>query len=312
MKKLGKLKKVDPRSVWQHEAHDFTPWLRDNIDLLAEAVGLELDLVEAESAVGGYAVDLYAKDLNSGRWVIIENQLEQTDHGHLGQLMAYAAGKEAGVIIWISPQFRDEHRQTLNWLNEITDETVLFFGIEVEVLQVGDSLPAPNFNLVAQPSEWLKALSRPALSPRQQAYQAFFSQLLGKVKARHPNLTSATKVYPQSWFNFPVGRVGFAIASAFGQSNLFRVELYIDTGDKAKNKAAFDALYKDREAVEASIGHPVVWQRLDDRRASRIYCGTEGSIDDDPQHLEELQEWALDLVWAFRKVFRPRVQKLKV
>jgi len=312
MQNLGKLQRVDPRVVWKHEAHDFTPWLRNNIEFLAEAVGLELDLVEAESAVGSYAVDLYAKDLNTGRWVIIENQLEQTDHSHLGQLMAYAAGKEAGVIIWISPHFRDEHRQTLNWLNEITDETVLFFGIELELLQVGDSLPAPNFKLVAQPSEWRKVVSRPMLSPRQQAYEAFFSQLLDKVKVKHPNLTRASKAYPQNWFSFPVGRSGFSISATFAQDNSFRVVLYIDVGDKAKNKVAFDALYDDREAVEAGIGQATVWERLDDKQASRIYCGIAGSINDDPAHLRELQDWAVGLVWTFRNVFRPRVQKLKL
>lgn len=312
MEKLGKLKRVDPRSVWQHEARDFTPWLQDNIDILAETVGLDLDLVETESLVGGYAVDLYAKDLSTGRWVIIENQLEQTDHSHMGQLMAYAAGKEAGVIIWISPKFRDEHRQALDWLNEITDETVSFFGIELELLQVDDSLPAPHLKLVVQPNEWRKSISRPPVSSRQQKYEVFFSELLDRVKAQHPNLTRATKAYPQNWFAYPVGRSGFSISTTFAQGNVFRVELYIDMGDQVKNKAAFDALHKDREAIESGIDKPVVWERLDDRQASRIYCSSNGSIDDDPSRLEELQDWASALVWTLHKVFRPRVQKLKL
>lgn len=312
MEKLGKLKRVDPRSVWQHEARDFTPWLQDNIDILAETVGLDLDLVETESLVGGYAVDLYAKDLSTGRWVIIENQLEQTDHSHMGQLMAYAAGKEAGVIIWISPKFRDEHRQALDWLNEITDETVSFFGIELELLQVDDSLLAPHFKLVVQPNEWRKSISRPPVSSRQQKYEVFFSELLDRVKAQHPNLTRATKAYPQNWFTYPVGRSGFSIATTFAQGNVFRVELYIYMGDQVKNKAAFDALHKDREAIESGIDKPVVWERLDDRQASRIYCSTNGSIDDDPSRLEELQDWASALVWTLHQVFRPRVQKLKL
>jgi hypothetical protein len=313
MPKLGRLKRIENlRSIWEHEGHSFTPWLRDNIELLAEAVGLELDLVESESPVGDYAVDLYAKDLNTGRWVIIENQLEQTDHNHLGQLMAYAAGKEAGVIIWISPQFRDEHRQALDWLNEITDETASFFGIELELLQVDDSVPAPHFKLVAQPNEWRKTISRPTASPRQRAYEVFFSELLDKVRTKHSNLTRASKGYPQNWFTFPIGRSGFSISTTFAQNNSFRVELYIDVGDKAKNKAAFDALYKEREVIEAGIDHPIVWERMDDKQASRIYCGMNGSIGDDPARLRELQDWAVDLVWAFRKVLRPRVQKIKL
>jgi hypothetical protein len=312
MEKLGELKRVDIRSVWEHEARDFTPWLRDHIELLAKAVGLDLDLVEAESPVGDYAVDLYAKDLNTGRWVIIENQLEQTDHNHMGQLMAYAAGKEAGVVVWVSPKFRDEHRQTLDWLNEITDDSVSFFGIEVEVFQIDSSRRAPHLNVVAQPSEWRRVVAGPAVSRRQLAYQAFFSDLLEKVKAQHPNLTSARKAYPQSWFSYPVGRSGFGIGTVFTRDKLFRVELYIDIGDQAKNKAAFDELYKDREHIEAKIGQPLVWERLDERRASRVSCGVAGTIDDELEHLEELQDWAVDLVATFRKVFRPRVQKLKM
>ena len=312
MPKLGKLAKEDPRSVWKHEARDFTPWLKKNMDLLAEVVGLELDLVESEAPVGGYAVDLYAKDLNTGRWVIVENQLEQTDHSHMGQLMAYAAGKEAGVVVCISPQFRDEHRQTLDWLNEVTDESVSFFGIELELLRIGVSDPAPNFRLVAQPNEWRKISKRPAVTSRQQAYETFFMELLDKVKAQYPDLTKARKAYPQSWFTYPVGRSGFAIAVAFGQGNQFRVELYIDTGDRATNKAAFDALESEREAIEAQAGESMVWQRLDEKQASRIYCGTDGSIDDNLARLQELQDWAVDRVAKFRQVFRPRLQKLKL
>lgn len=312
MQELGRLQRVDPRTVWKHEAHDFTPWLREHIDLLAETVGLEFDLVETESAVGNYAVDLYAKDMNTGRWVIIENQLEQTDHSHLGQLMAYAAGKEAGVIIWISTDVRDEHRQTLDWLNEITDETISFFGIELELLRVDNSAPAPHFKLVAQPNEWRKNIGRPPVSSRMQAYEAFFEELLDKVKEKHPSLTRATRAYPQNWFNYPVGRSGFSIAASFAQDKTFHIELYIDMGDRAKNKTAYDALLQQQEEIESRIGQPVVWERLEDKQASRLYCKTAGSIEDDPTHLEELQEWALGLIGTFHKVFRSRVQRLEL
>ena len=312
MQELGTLKRVDPRSVWEHEAHDFTPWLRENIELLAEAVGLELDLVETESPVGGYAVDLYAKDLNTGRWVIIENQLEQTDHVHLGQLMTYGAGKEAGVVIWISPKFRDEHREALNWLNEITDESVSFFGIELQVLRIGDSLPAPNLRLVVQPSDWRGIVGPSALTPLQRAYLAFFTGWLDKVKAEHPHLTTATKAEPQNWFRFSGGRSGFPMGAAFARGGIFRVDLIINTGNKVKNKAAFDTLHEDREKIEEGIGQPLVWARLDDIQASSIHCGREGRITDDATHLEELRDWAVELVWRFHEVFRPRVQELEL
>lgn len=311
MPQLGSLKRVDPRTVWVREDREFTPWLRKNIGLLAEAIGLDLDLVTTESPVGSYAVDLYAKDLNTGRWVIIENQLEKTDHNHLGQLMAYAAGKEAGVVVWISPEFRDEHRQTLDWLNEVTTEAVAFFGIELELLQVDDSLPAPNFRLVAQPNDWGRQPPT-ALTPKQRKYEAFFNELLTKVKTALPDLTTAKRAYPQNWFNFPIGRSGFTLTANFALNSQFRIEIYIDTGDQAKNKAAFDALQEDKHRFEALIGQPLVWQRLDDKRASRIYCGTNGSIKDDQAHLEQLQDWAVDMLGKFRSAFRPQVQKLKL
>ena len=134
--------------------------------------------------------------------------------------------------------------------------------------------------------------------------------LLDKVKSEHPDLTQARKAYPQSWFTYPVGRSGFSISTAFVQGALFRVELTISTGDQGKNKAAFDALYQDREAIETEVKQSIVWERLDERQASRLYCCTNGSISDDPARLEELLDWAVDLVGTFHRVFRPRVQKV--
>jgi hypothetical protein len=311
MPKLGRLGTVDPRTVWKHEARDFTPWLRKNIELLSEKLGLELDLVEQESEVGEYAVDLYAKEMGTGKWVIIENQLTQTDHTHLGQLMAYAAGKDAGVVIWISPDFRDEHRHAIDWLNELSGEKTHFFAIELEVLQIDDSLPAANLKLVAQPLIGIPPPPRD-LTELQRAYLGFFTDLLEQVKDEYPGLTRARKAYPQNWYGFPIGRSGFSISVAFSQEDQFRVELYMDTGNKARNKAAYDALHQNREAIEDEIGEEVVWQRLDERQACRVFTGIEGRIDEGRSRLDEMLRWGVQMVGKYNSVFRPLVEQLEL
>ena len=145
---LGKLEHVDPRTVWPHEAHDFTPWLLANADRLAEALGIDLELEAAEHAVGGYALDLVGRDITNDAVLIVENQLAVTDHSHLGQVLTYAAGTAASTIVWIATAFREEHRQALDWLNENTGDNAHFFGIELQVVTIGDSAPAPLFNVV--------------------------------------------------------------------------------------------------------------------------------------------------------------------
>ena len=158
---LGKLERIDARTVWKYEAHNFTPWLQEHVGLLAEALGIEIESVEREVGVGDFNVDLVGRVVGGDRPIIIENQLARTDHSHLGQLLTYAAGKEAAYIVWVTPQFHDEHRRALDWLNEVTCEGVSFFGIEIELLRIVDSagnvsLPAPHFKLVAQPNDWQK------------------------------------------------------------------------------------------------------------------------------------------------------------
>jgi hypothetical protein len=144
VKELGQLSKIDPREVWKSEPSDFTPWLAENIEYLADVLGLEMEITQREAAVGDFSVDLVARDLGRDRVVIIENQLESTDHTHLGQIITYAAGLDAGVVIWVSRQFREEHRQALDWLNRVHDGHTEFFGVIVELLKVDDSKPALN------------------------------------------------------------------------------------------------------------------------------------------------------------------------
>lgn len=159
---LGRLAPVAPRDVWAHEAHDFTPWLLANQDVLGEALGMDLELVTAEHPVGGFSLDLLGRDLATGETVIVENQLEVTDHLHLGQIITYAGGTDPTNIVWIATGFRDEHRAALDWLNTHTDENTRFFGVEIHVVRIGSSEPAPLLRVVTQPNDWGKQVKRRA------------------------------------------------------------------------------------------------------------------------------------------------------
>ncbi len=309
--KLGKLVKVDPRQVWANEARDFTPWLQRNIDRLSEVLGLDLELVESEVEVGDFSADLLAKHPASGRVVVIENQLGPTDHDHLGKLLTYAAGTNAGVAVWVSTEFREEHKQVLEWLNSVSSEDQLFFAVQVEVLKVDDSPPAVNFVVAVKPSNWIKQQrsgKRP--SKTAQAYQDFFTKLLHKVKRQYPGFTAARIAFPQNWFSFPAGRSGYTFLVGFTRGSRFKVELAIDTPDQQANKDAFDALLVERDVIEQEIGLQLSWERLDDRRMSRIAIYTNGNIRYPADQLEQLQDWAVDMLGRFDKAFRHRITAL--
>jgi len=312
---LGKLTRIDARSVWRHEALDFTPWIRANIDTLSEAIGMELELPEAEVPVGDFSCDVVAQEVGTGHRVIIENQLEPTDHSHLGQLLTYAAGLNARGIVWIAPQYRPEHRQAIDWFNANTGEDLVFFGVEVELLQIGDSPYAPHFKVVALPNDWQKAVKARAEtqpSDRGLAYLQFFTDLIALYKQRFPSQRTANKAGPHNWFNIAsAGRSGFTFGVVFGRGGLLRVELYIDTPDGIENKAAFDHLLAQREAIEREIGETLSWQRLDTARASRIAAQRAGqATDPDPRRTEHL-EWCATMVNQFRLAFSDRIKQLQ-
>jgi hypothetical protein len=309
MTQLGKLKRVNLRTIWPNEAHHFTPWLAGNIDALGEALGLDLELTGREAGVGEFSLDLLAIDLGTNDVVIIENQFGSTDHGHLGQLLTYAAGFDAGAIIWVAENFRDEHREALDWINQRTDSETRVFGVVIEALQIDDSLPAYQFRPVVFPNEWTKE-RRSSVSPpssRALKYREFFQRMIDVLREEH-RFTNARVGQPQNWYSFSSGFRGFLYGASFAQGDRMRVELYIDTGDGETNEVFFDWMYESRAELEAQFGEEIEWERLDNRRASRIAIYKPGSIESESDSLDELNEWAINRLLKFKEVMSPRLQ----
>lgn len=313
MADLGTLVRQDPRQVWPSEASHFTPWLADHLDRLSEILGMELELVQRESGAGDFSIDILAHDLGQKRNVVIENQLETTDHGHLGQAITYAASADAGVVVWVCREFRDEHRAALDWLNRGLSATTEFYGVVVEVLQIDDSRPAVNFRVVAAPAGRSLRRAGPVeageASERGLLYQGFFQRLLDELRDKH-KFTNARAGQPQNWYSFRSGVSGFSYSAAFKKGNRLGVELYIDFGDENQNLAALRALREDAAEIEKSIGERLSWEELEDRRACRVALYREGSIRDPQDTVDEYLDWTIEKLLAFRTVFGPRIRKI--
>jgi hypothetical protein len=307
--RLGTLKRITPRKLWPTESGAFTPWLAQHLDILGQVLGMDLELVGMEGGVGAFAVDIIARDLGTGHTIVIENQFSSTDHDHLGKLLTYAAGLDAYAVIWIAEKIREEHRQTLEWLNQRTSSDTVFFGVVVELLQIDNSQPAVNFDPVVFPNEWQKSkrTSPPGTSLRGEAYRAFFQPLLDELREKH-RFTRARAAQATNWYSFASGFQGITYGLVFRQTNQVCVELYIDVGDETRNKGIFHAIQQDRDRVEAEVGAPLQWERLDNRRASRVASYRKGSIEDSDAELAAIRGWAVPLLLRFKKVFDPRIK----
>lgn len=307
---LGRLEPVGAREVWGHEAHDFTPWLLLNGDRLGEALGIELELRAAEHPVGGYSLDLIGHDITNDAVLMVENQLEQTDHTHLGQVLTYAAGTGAATIVWIATSFRDEHRQALNWLNEQTSEDTHFFGVQVSVVRIGDSAPAPLFDVVAKPNDWQKrvrAVTRAeGVSERAERYRSFWSLFLERMAAEHPEWGRRTTPQPANWMGFRSPFSGSQIVPSFAAGRRLRHELYIDSGDADANTRLFNALMEHRAEIEADYGRRLEFEPIEGKKACRIADYREDCTID----LED--QWPTYLDWFFDAGERLRTALSKV
>jgi hypothetical protein len=311
---LGRLELVPLRTAWPSEAQNFTPWLAEDTNLahLGEALGLQLELEAVEKQVGPFAADILAKEMGGERWVLIENQIEPTDHRHLGQLLTYAAGLDARTIIWISEGFREEHRAAIDFLNRATTEEFAFFGVEVELYRIGESALAPSFSVVAKPNNWskraqaAKQVAEGELSEAQRLSREFWTAMIAQAATQYPALGGRTP-YKTSWQSAERLRSAsdlYAEANAsFTAAGQLRVEIYI--GGKLAKKA-FHLLLQNREAIESAFGASLTWEELPKGQDARVAYYMPGI-----QKRESRADWPNQQAWLLAHwrrladVFRP-------
>ena len=268
---VGKLERVNLRAVWANEAANFTTWLERHLDMLAEHIGIDLSALEREKSVGSFSADIYAEGPN-GDTVVIENQLEKTDHDHLGKLVTYLSNLEAKTAIWITSNPRSEHATAINWLNEITPLDVSFFMIKVEAYKIGNSEPAPLFTTICGPSPEAKIVGKQKqeLAGRYLKRLDFWTKLLEKAKSK-TNLHSNISPSKDNWIMAGAGKSGLGWLYSIVMGDAF-VELFIDRGADRKEETdeIYEKLLNNREEIEKIFGEHLIWDQVEGRRVCRI------------------------------------------
>lgn len=309
---LGVLTEVtDLRSVWPNEASDFTPWLAKpaNLKLLSDAVGLDLTADETESGVGDFSVDILATEMGSGARVVIENQLEDTNHDHLGKLITYASGKDASIIIWVVKRAREEHKSAIAWLNAHTDDGAVFFLCEVKLYRIGDSKPAVMFDVVERPNDWAREQKQASqavsetMNERKEWWQAFNDYAYED--AAFKKQFNKRKPSTDHWMSLYIG------------SSLCHIELLQQRRDGQlgvelripDSKQLYAHLLEHKEEIEEATGESLTWMELPDQKASRILAFHDidyASIEERPDQFQ----WAMRVALGFKKSVVPLVKKI--
>ena len=302
--KLGKLQEVDIRTVWPHEQYDFSKWLaeEENIRELGDALNLSLTDVETEKFVGNYRCDILCKDELTGKMVLIENQLEPTNHDHLGKIITYASGLDAAVVVWIVSSARDEHASAIEWLNKHTDDEISFFLLEVHAYKIGDSDPAPQFNIIEQPNDFVKTVKTVAknneLKESQKQRLEFWTQFNDVVESKGKPFNKR-KATTDHWYNVAIGSSEANISiDLVNKEHKIRVSLWIND-----NKDLYDSLSLRKDEIEQLLGFDLEWNRLDSKKASYICTYIKGLDFKKQDNYPQLMEQIIDLVLKMRKVF---------
>ena len=310
MMPIARLEPVSLRDVWPHEASDFTVWLGDNLDVLGELLGIELSLVEREVGVGPFWADLLLQD-SDGNPVIVENQLERTDHDHLGKLITYMSNLGAKVAVWITSAPCPEHETAVHWLNESLPADTALYLVQLEAFRIGDSDPAPRLSIVAGPSPQAKEIGsqKKELAERQVLRRQFWTELLERGKGSgHPH----TRVGPgiDSWINAGSGVAGLTYNYVI-LMNAARVELQIDRGDAETNKHIFDQLQAARGRIEAAVGAPLEWDYREGRRSCYLRYSVPGGGLRDREQWPTIQQRMIDAMVRLERALRPEIRRLK-
>ena len=305
--KLGKLKEIDIRKVWAHEQYDFSKWLasESNIQELGEVLGLSLTDVETEKFVGSYRCDILCKDEITGKTVLVENQLEPTNHDHLGKIITYASGLDASVIVWIVAEARSEHASAIQWLNQHTDEDVAFFLLEIHAFVIGDSLPAPKFNIIEKPNDFAKTVKSVAASGEQSQTKAQYLEFWTQFNEILEQRGKPFKQRPAP--------ADYAYRVPLGSSH-YRIDIELQKRRKlidtclwiTDSKELFDAAYAHKDEIETALGFSLKWFRLDNaKKASVISAYIPGFDFENKDNYSELMNEAIDKTVAMRDTIIP-------
>lgn len=301
---LGRLKEVDIRELWAHEQYNFSNWLakEENIELLNETVGLTLTDIDKEVYVGSYRCDLVAVDETTDVKIIIENQLDSTDHDHLGKIITYASGLDANVIIWIVKEAREEHKSAIEWLNNNMAKEISFFLLEIKAYRIGDSLPAPMFKVVEKPNDFIKSnksVKDGDLSKTQAERLNFWTEF-NRVVTENGKPFNARKATTDHWYDVAIGTSDAHISiTLVNKDGTIGVELYV-----RDCKDLFDNLYEHKEEIENKLGFNMHWERLDDKKASRIKSYIPGLNFNKQGNYPELMNLVIERVVLMRNVFK--------
>ena len=305
---IGKLKEVDIRNLWKHEQYDFSEWLsqEENINILNDILGLTLVDVSKEAYVGSYRCDLFAVDESTGTKVIIENQLEPSNHDHLGKIITYASGLDAEVIVWIVKTAKEEHRSAIEWLNNNTNSRINFFLIELKAYTIEDSIPAPFFNVIEKPNDFIKNTKinnssdnlNKSQSERLEFWNRFNEILIDKGKPF--NVRKATTDH---WYSVAIGTSAAHVdITLVNKESKIGVELYI-----SDDKELYDKLFEKKNLIEDELGLKLDWQRLDNSKASRIKYYINGLDFDNHSNYDELINKTIDLTVVMRDIFKKHI-----
>ena len=315
MRELGRLERVDLREVWASEASDFTPWLagEENIAILGDVIGLDLEVEAQEKEVGPFRADILCRDTSSDSWVLIENQLERTDHTHLGQLLTYASGLSAVTVVWVAQRFTDEHRAVLDWLNEVTDATINFFGLEIELWRIGSSDVAPKFNIVSKPNDWTRVVHGTArrikeegLTETKQAQLEYWTRF-HEVLLERGSGVRGTKPLPQHWNDFSLGRSGLKLMT-FVDTRGHRIGVALFCTEE-KAKPHFYLLRERKAEVEERLDG-LEWNETPKLKSSNVTLQRHGVYPLAREDWPEQHAWLAEHLEAFHEVFRPIVRTL--
>jgi hypothetical protein len=306
---LGKLKKVELREFWKHEAIDFTKWLaqEENLKALGDELEYSLVLVGTETSVGNFNCDILAEEEDTKNKVVIENQLEATNHDHLGKLLTYAAGHGATAAVWVVSQVREEHRKAIDWLNEHTDDEISFYLLRIELWQIGDSPFAPKFELICKPNDWARKLKESAAQGEPSATKLDQLEFWTQFRTFVTQKTSALrpqKPAPQHWTNIGIGSSEAYISLTINsQKNIFACALTIQD-----NKPLYQQLLTHKADIERELGEQLEWMELPDAKASRIRTSLSGNFADKQKWPDQFA-WLLHEAQKFHQVF-PKYLKL--